>query len=1304
MQIQILGCDYTILNNKPLIRLFGKAVDGSTVCVFYDKLRPYFYVHAKESDFGKIIEELKKSHEISAQTEEMFLPIGYREKPVRVLKITGNDPSKVPEMREITKKYGTPYEADILFIYRFMADHGLVGMGWAEVEGMPARTSTVKCRAFEAKSIKPVDRSENIPLRYLALDIECITNEDRMPEPDKDPIIMISLRFSQAYKGKQSMAILAKPIRVDSDCIECVNEEEMLKKLLDVIKDYDPDVLIGYNINNFDMPYLLKRMEALNVPRDFGRTEKRPFMRKIMGGYVTTISGRVIVDPFEILKRDPWVSFRRYNLATVAREMLGMEKMDVGGPKEMRELWNSGFKGVKKIVDYCRKDSELALRLVLDKGMLDKFFELSKVSGLLLQDIFGGQAQRHENKILHEFKKRKILMPCRPDAAEISKRRVEREKVGLTGALVLDPIAGLHASGCTLVLDFQSLYPSIINLFNICPTTILLDEGPSDYIVTPYGTKFVKKETREGVLPKVIREMIDTRIEVKKQIRKETDPERTRVLNAKQLALKTMANSLYGYTGYMRSRLYVMDIANSITSFGRENIMKTKKLVEDNHPVKVLYGDSVTAERFVTVMDESGTIRTKNIEELFNEFSGSVFNIGPKEAARVSGYKALTVDPKTHTACWMPIKKVIRHKTDKKVFRVVQKFGETAVTQDHSIMTLSNGELEETRPEDMGGRRMIRVEGIPRGRNIKELDLFEHLCGYRTESLYKGRQKTAMVHTDGGLLYFGWMNRKEPVMLKRMIHAGTPEMEALCRLIGAYVSEGSSSTPETTESRMGASIASSDIKWLKQLKEDYKLLFRNCKASIIPSMPGIRRLNSNGRRIEYKDNTHKLQVMNSLAAVFFKMLCGQRSDSKYLPDFVFNLPERYQRIVLDNMVLGDGSRKFMNRKLPYTEQYKRRNFSYTTKSLRLASGFSLLLTLLGMKYSIKYREPKKAYTITTTTKHNAKVITKTIEEPYEGHVYDLEVEGSHMFVDSCGQVLLHNTDSIFIKTNILNLDLAEQTGNEISGFVTERLPGLKLSFERIFRTFLILTKKRYAGWAFDKKGNKWKDRILMKGIETIRRDWCELTSDTMKEVLEIVLKEQDINKASQHVRAVLKDLANGKVPLEKLTVVKGITKSLDAYDGIQPHVELAKKIRKRDPTRQNLVGERLGYVIIKGNDLLSKRAEDPKYVKERGLEIDSQYYIENQVLPPLERIFEACNITRTELLEGCRQKSLMDILNSRPESPENTTLKGSDGVSCKKCRWFSKKPPLSGSCPECGSQIYFSYNGSLGKFVDVPKS
>ncbi|HLE07117.1 MAG TPA: DNA polymerase domain-containing protein [archaeon] len=1331
--MQVFDADYVVVNKKPIVRLFGKTETGGTVCAIYDKFFPYFYVQCPEEKFDSVIAELKKervveffdkksmkrvmqkkSYDIRGEPAERFLPIGFGPQ-TKLLKVIGKDPSEVPEMREIASKMGHKvFEADILFKYRFMVDNFLKGMNWVEVEGKTISTGTIKCPTIQAESFKPVEILKNAPLKYLALDIETISPEGKAIEMGRDQIIMISLMFSSDYRGKKTQVLIAKNISgQEPDTVCCANEEEMLKKLLDIIKDFDPDFLIGYNINNFDIPYIDGRMRAFNIQRDFSRADKSLISKKGNLGYSNSILGRVIVDPYEIIKRDVYLHFKRYDLGTIGREMLGIEKLDVGGPRGINECWRGGPEGVKKLVTYARRDSELALKLVLEKGLIDKFFEIAKLSGLLLQDCFAGQSQRIECMVLHEFRDRKFVLPPKPDAVESEKRKAEREKHGLKGAIVLEPTVGLHADGCVLVLDFTSLYPSIVRTFNICPTTLLLKDEDLPQNKSPIDAKFVKPEVRQGILPKLLKFLMEARASARKQYKIETNPETRRILDAKQGALKILANSVYGYTGYARARLYVMEVAGSITGYGRENILRTTELIEKNFKTKIVYGDSITKDRFVTIMNRDGIVEIKNIEELFMENKGKTEFARGKQFINLKGYKALTLNPNTRKTEWKLVKQIIRHKTKKKIFRVNQKFGETIATEDHSIITENNGVLGETTPQNMPGRKMIRVRNIPKPKQIKSIDLLEILSKYKNKLIYKRREKISSIREEGGWLTFGWTNRKSPVKIKRIIKSNE-DMESLCRLVGAFIAEGSSSTPETTKSKYGASIACSDVKWLEQLKRDYLKIFKNTKASIIKSTKKKRILsyeNSHGKKtIEYVDTTHKLQMMNGLSAVFFKMLCGQKSHGKKIPEFVYHIPRKYQKIVLDNMIKGDGSRLFMNMRLGYSEKYKQNNFRYETRSLHLISGLSFLLSLLGQNYTIRFRPAKKTYILTTTTRNNSNTQTKITKENYNGHVYDLNIEGSHMFVDSCGQILLHNTDSLFLKTEINDLDRAQSLGEEIAGFVTKNLPGLELKFEKIFKSFLILTKKRYAGWSFEKDQGKWKIKIDMKGIETVRRDWCGLVGETMNEVLKIILTEQDVKKASAFARQIIKDLQAGKIPVEKLTVVKGISKSIESYGGLNKsggkisapaHVQLAKKILARDPSRGSMVGERIPYVIIKGNQMLSLRAEDPDFVKQKGLEIDGSYYIDNQLLPPLERIFEACGIAKAELIEGSRQKSLFELANGKSVSPEQMVLQNFDGVVCKNCAWTFRRPPLVGHCPSCSGTLYFSSNGSMGKFVAV---
>lgn len=1302
MLLQLLDADYILNSNKPIIRLFGRTEQGNAACVFYEGFAPYFYAR----------EPSKEPEIISAVEEEKFVPIGFRPAE-KIFKLTLRNPQDVAKIRERLDAKGIEtFEADILFKYRFMVDNGLKGMGWVDVDGEKTFTKTVNCMAYHAKHVRPAEKNENSELRYLSFDIECIPADPKKPlNSKKDPIVIIAIAFKPKYKNYDTLVLVAKPVS-HQGAQGFAGEKEMLQAFLEIIKNYDPDIITGYNINSFDVPYLLDRLEKHGLEKTFGRaTDKSVYTQTYGMTQDCVIPGRIVADPYQLIKRDAWVKFHRYDLNTVAKAMLGEEKHDVEYA-DMPDMWKGSREDMNRFIEYARKDAELSLRLVIEKRLLDKFFEIAKLSGVLLQDAFGGQSQRIEVMLLHEFRKRNFVMPTKPSKTKMAGRLNERDKQGLQGATVLEPKKGLHADGCTLVLDFKSLYPSLMMAYNISPDTLVIGETDAQCNISPTGARFVKKEAREGLLPYVLTQLLETRQSIKRLMRTVKGEER-RILNAKQLAIKDISNSIYGYTGYVRARLYMIDVAGAITAYGRENLEKTKKIIEEKFPVEVVYGDSVTKDRFVTIMNKHGTVQIKNIEELFEENQSSADFIAGKERIKLDGYRTLTVNPKTKEPCWRAINEIIRHKTTKKIYRVSQKFGETVVTEDHSLIVNENGVLAEAKPTELTGKEIASVENIPEVVEIDTIDMHELLKEYSFSSIYKNREKTATVHVDADCIWFGWENKKSPVKIKRFIHTDTPEMEALCRLLGAYISEGSSSTPETSV-RNGVCIDSSDTEWLAQLQQDYDALFENTVSSVIQSDKGIRELNytnsQGSKTVIYQDNTHKLQMMNTLAAVMFKMLCGQKSLYKRIPDFIFHLPKMYKLTLLENMVKGGGSRKFGSR---YSKNYQQNSFRYHTKSLALISGLSLLLTQLGIKYTIDYGLKKKTYRLSTCTDFNSNTKTRIIEEQYAGYVYDLSVEGSHMFVDSCGQILLHNTDSLLLKTNITNLDDAKELGEQISKFVSNELSGkLQLEFEKIYRTFLILTKKRYAGWKFVFDNNEWKEEIEMKGIETIRRDWCQLVSETMKEILDIILKEGDIQKAISTMRAVMEKLKRGEIPLEKLTIIKGITKSIDSYEGMLPHIELARKMAERNPEGVH-VGDRLGFVIIKGNQILSRRAEEPSYVKKHKIAIDSEYYINSQLFPPIERILASLGITKSELLGSGRQSSILDIMNGskRREKQDiaityaravkegkETTVHGYEGFVCQKCQRSYRRVPLQGAC-DCGGELLIVYQGSVGNKV-----
>jgi DNA polymerase I len=236
----------------------------------------------------------------------------------------------------------------------------------------------------------------------------------------------------------------------------------------------------------------------------------------------------------------------------------------------------------------------------------------------------------------------------------------------------------------------------------------------------------------------------------------------------------------------------------------------------------------------------------------------------------------------------------------------------------------------------------------------------------------------------------------------------------------------------------------------------------------------------------------------------------------------------------------------------------------------------------------------------------------------------------------------------------VSLEDAELIGKKIAETVTSSLPEpMELVFEAFARRGIFLAKKRYALWIFEPVGDGWKDKIKVRGMETVRRDWCDLTSKTLKTCLELVLKEGKVDEAVEHVRSVVLrlqnlDLSQDPAILEELTLTRRYTKSTGSYKNKQPHIQLVEKIKERGGVVPG-VGDRVPFVIIQGKrgrknkELFVNRAEDPAYVLEKNMPLDTDYYVEKQILPPVLRIFESFGVTKDRLCVGRAQSNLFSF-------------------------------------------------------------
>ncbi len=1239
--------------NFGAIRLLIKGENGFFY-VFDPEFKPYFYVDTKtDIPTGKF-------DEITIlKVEKVRKILNLEEKELK--RVYCKFPQDVAILSKLFVKsgIGAVYENRIPFFRRYLIDKNLKLIDYVEIEteNIIWNVDDKKIGRKIVKKIKTLKEAEEKDnerngrkligksvsealktFRKMTFDIE-VYNPSGVPVAKKDPIILIGYKINDKYYILSSRSVDDNIKSIEGiNLIIVENEKELIQKFKETIEKENIEILSGYNSSGFDIPYLIERAHQNGIDFGIGLDGSEPIVKKT--GMVTRakIAGRINFDTFHSIKFLSLVQSlksQRHTLEAVYKEMIGKEKEDIEGDL-IWEYWDDKEKR-KELIEYTKSDV-LAADELFDY-VLPLFVELSRMTHTPLSDVSSSSlGQLVESLLIDSACKDGRIVSRKPNEYEI----IERGNEPIVGAYVKMPNPGIYDN--LAVFDFRGLYPSIIISRNIDPSTLLDQNYEGECHQSPLGHKFSKKEI--GLIPSTLNRLVETRRKIKSKLRelenaKHADSNEYNILNARSQALKYLSNSFYGYLRYPRSRWYSREAAESVTAWGRYYIKDVAKKAEGNG-FDVLYQDSITKDRFVTILDLDGMIKIKNIEELFEENKKGRFMRGEKEVIKLKGYKSLSLDLRSGKAVWSPINEIIRHKNKKKIFRVGQKFGETIVTEDHSLISKINGIYKQVKPEEMKEYGMTKIPYIPKVKQIKYLDLYRILKKYDFKVWYKGKIKNATVKCDNDFVWFGWTRRKNPIKLRRVIKVGTREFEALCRLLGAYIAEGSSSTPETTTSRVGASIASSDTRWLSRLQADYYSLFKGTKTSVIPSMKNKRVLTyatsfDKQKTIYYIDSTYKLQMMNQLSAVFFKVLCGQKSDSKKLPNFIFHVPLKYQNILFNEMLKGDGSRK-VNKNLAYSKNYKEKNFRYTTRSMRLMNGISLLLAQWRQNASISFRPSKKVYNLYTSDKYNSVIKTRLSLVNYKGYVYDLNVEGTNTFVDSCGQIVLHNTDSIFLLMGGKEEKDALQFMNEINKDLPE---SMELELEDFYKRGIFVTKrtgekgakKKYA--LINKEG-----KIKIRGFELVRRDWSKIAKETQRKVLDIILKEGDKNKAVNNAVKIVKDtvdrIKNGLVKKEDLIIYTQLKKK--EYKITSPEFSAAEKARKRG--KKIDVGSMISYIITKKGKSISEKAELAEFVEEG--DYDPNYYINNQIIPPVIKIIGELGYNKEDMKYSGKQDSLND--------------------------------------------------------------
>lgn len=602
----VLDADYILIEDKPTVRIFCKDRKSETILVLDDTFEPYFYVMPKE---GKITQLKKEIEGLDTKNiETKFLKVEIVEKvwqgeKIKLIKITIDNPRKITDVRDAVKDLKDieeTYEYDIPFYKRYIVDKQIESIGWISVEGKEIETGNYQIdKIIKACSVKAAELEKEIDFRVLAFDTEFID------ENGKSKLIMLSLVSNHGTKK----VLTSHSWEKQPNYVESVKgEREIIERFLEIVKEVDPDFLVGYNSDNFDIPKIKERAEELKVSLKLGR-DNSP-IRIVRRGRISSAKtrGRVHIDLFDFIDHilSPSMHSEVLTLDEVSQELLGIGKKKMEY-KEMVEIWKKKEQ-MERLAEYNLHDSVLTLKLA--ELILPQIFVLCKLTGLLPFDV----CRNTYSQLVEAFYTKKsfkdnALIPNRPRTEEIEKRRMIPS---YKGAIVIEPKKGIHSN--VLVFDFRSLYPTIMITHNISPETFNCGhEDCKSNEVPETNWCFCKK--KKGFIPKHLEDLIETRKKVKEQMKKvKKDSKEFMKLDNMQYALKILANATYGYQAFFGAKWYKRECGAAAASFGRFYISKVVDMAKQNN-FEIIYGD--TDSLMVRVLENLSKSKIKEVGEKF---------------------------------------------------------------------------------------------------------------------------------------------------------------------------------------------------------------------------------------------------------------------------------------------------------------------------------------------------------------------------------------------------------------------------------------------------------------------------------------------------------------------------------------------------------------------------------------------------------------------------------------------------------------------------------------------------------------
>lgn len=1189
--------------STPWIRVYGRTADGASVVMYAGGFAPYLWVEtagsptAQKAAFVQWIASQIKSPVRKVELHDDKCSLVCNE-PVRVARIELEQPGKVPKVRDLFHEGRNPtpehpmgrraFEADVPYHMRFAIDLGATPFCWVEVDDTKTRVSAQvpvdRCALTLSAHIDDIrfdcDDTSNAPMPVVGIDGEMIVTgeDDHFPDARAgDEIIQMGCVVYKAATADATDDNLVQrviftrggevaPFADDQRIVvrRCTDESDLLLQFRAWLNWVQPDFITGYNLDKFDWPFVLARADELGIDEEFRDIGKVPgeLMESKQSNFQSgargheddenvTIPGVTNVDMLRIIRNSE--KLRSYRLDAVVKEAFGEQegKVDVGH-KEIPILYRGSAEDRRKLCEYCIWDAELAARLLFKKKVIVNHIEMARVTGVDIHALItGGQQIKVYNQILRECRKENLIVPTNPrerentagalDDDDLSaplpgakkkegaatladylgknKRKKEARKAAAKrkpeyeGATVIEPHKGFYDVPIT-TLDFSSLYPSIMRQHNLCYRSLVAtgtkcahghDACTSNEVttccvtLTPHGSRFWRPHVVQGILPRILTNLLDARKRAKGEMAREADPFKKAVLDGRQLALKVSANSVYGFTGATVGKLPCIAISASVTGFGREMIHYIQGLVERKYrgaglvnqevsaidlDTQVVYGDSVVGDTPILVLSPREEMLWVPAERLHAVMSCQYSDrVDGKSTFVPEGWRVWS------SSGWTAVRHVIRHQaTGKQLIRVCTQSGDVTVTADHSLL-LADG--TEVKPTDVAVGDVLMHRDLP------------PLPGNRWAN-------------DG---HWGYVRAHAP-----------EDAEASLNLI------------LTDTSKDGYASVAAELPACKDGTPLYRAVREHVRAAAGCASTGDRVISVERVRLVGADEwVYDLETESHHFAAGPGRLVVHNTDSIMVNFGV-------QRVA-DAMEIGKDAAELIN------------------AAFRLKTLFPEQRDAFLAQHAPDHTDPEAA--------------------------------------------LLADTARL---VPIINAAYPSSIG---------------IVFEKVLFPYLLISKKRYVGGFFTQNPEK-PDKVHQSGIESVRRDNAMFTARSMGEVVERLMRTKDTYKALALARWFVRSLCTGRTQLDDLVISKGFSKPESAYvnpAGL-PHMRVNKLREAREPGSGYRLGDRIPYVVVCGEEKNGKvkrlvdNVEDPDYVREKGVPISINYYLNNQVRKPLTRIFD----------------------------------------------------------------------------------